>query len=136
MADQHGKTILIAKRNNRRKIFMAMLPMLLAALLGVLLGTLSRRHHWPWARQVTLVGGAAAMLAYNVEQNLLRMVLNFFCEMICFEKITHWVPVFHWSQDKLGWLKADQSKLELHVANSICSLFSALHPTSKPKRTF
>ncbi|CAL1151876.1 unnamed protein product [Cladocopium goreaui] len=98
IADQEGKTILIAKTSNLQGIIFAMLPMAVAALIGAMLGSYAR-HHWQHcARQVTYVGGVASVAAYNVQHNQCRMLLNLFCEMICFEKIVHWEPAFQWAK--------------------------------------
>lgn len=99
IADQEGKTILIAKTSNLQGIIFAMLPMAVAALIGAMLGSYAR-HHWQHcARQVTYVGGVASVAAYNVQHNQCRMLLNLFCEMICFEKIVHWEPAFQWAKE-------------------------------------
>ena len=46
------------------------------------------------------MGGVASVAAYNVQHNQCRMLLNLFCEMICFEKMMHWEPAFQWAKDR------------------------------------
>eukprot|EP00435_Cladocopium_sp_Y103_P042067 s2161_g11.t1 len=77
IADQEGKTILIAKTSNLHGIIFAMLPMAAAALIGATLGSCARHYKWHCARQVTYVGGVASVAAYNVDRvNAERTVLE------------------------------------------------------------
>lgn len=118
LAHQEGKTILIAKTSNLHCIFVALGRMAVAAIIGAAVGSFAREHRWPYSQYVLWLASCAAVAAYNVQHNLSRMILNFFCVMCCFIKLNYWVPIYEWAV-KWGF------PWQIHFAAYLCFFLMA-----------
>ena len=97
LAQEEGKTILIAKASHFYAHLHLLLRMAVAAIIGASLGTTFRFLKFHRTLGVPAMTGLACGLSLSIEDNALRLVLNFFSQVLIWIQLTHWLPYFQTS---------------------------------------
>ena len=95
LAQEDGKTILIAKGSHFNAHLHLFLRMAIAAILGASLGTGLSLMNVRSNLEVPALAGLGCVVSLSIEDDTLRLVLNFICQVLMWVQMTHWVPYFH-----------------------------------------
>jgi len=104
LAQEEGKTILIAVYSHLPEIQRALWRMTGAALAGCVLGILCDFGKIRWPKRFGVSIAAAAFLGLCIENHSMRIVLNTSCEVLCFVEVTRLEVIFPFThQTKMPW---------------------------------